>query len=270
MNGFIYNGKSTETILESSKLGLASFDSLNDVVGVNRENVSGETTITRPIANEYGTKSSVLSFEYALVKENGDTFTDEEQVIVETWLTSPKFSQDLKIIDCNGSILEIYCGKFLTTKWKPVCNGWAGVIFEFENNHSYPKKYYSYSYEIRISEKIIVNCPSDELEEYVYPVLRVVEPNETGNITIKNITDNSNTMTIKAYDSLPIIFDCQHCIPTDATTNGIVSYNDLGWNDIGNIYWLRLLPGNNEIEITGNADITISFSCPHKRVGGWI
>lgn len=270
MSGFIYNGKSTKDILESSELILVSFDSLNDIVGSERENIVGDITATRPIANEYGTKYSSLKFEYSLIKANGDTFTDDEQVIVERWLTSSKLSQDLKIINCNENITTIYCGKFTSTNWKPVSNGWAGVTFSFENNHAYPKKHFEHNYEIRTSGTITLNCESDELEEYIYPVLTVTEPSETANVIIKNVTDNSNSMTIRAYDRLPMTFDCLHCIPKDATTNGIISYSDLGWTDVGDIYWLRLLPGTNEIQVTGNADITISYDCPYKKVGGWL
>ena len=105
---------------------------------------------------------------------------------------------------------------------------------------------------------------------------------------IRNITDDDNTMSIRAYDRLEMTFDCQHCIPTDETTSGVISYADLGWDDVGNIYWLRLLPGDNEIEVSiylkenegtvdetrfdieSTADITISYRCPYKLVGGWL
>lgn len=270
MSGFIYNGQSTETILPSSKLMLCTFDDVDRVAGVERENIIGETTMTRPTANEYGTTSSPLLFEYALVKKNSKPFTDEEQISVERWITSPKFSRDLNIIDCEGNITTTYCGKFLSTEWVTCSGGYAGVVFSFQNNSAYPKKHYSKDFSISGNGVINIKCESDELEEYVYPVLTVTEPSETATVIIKNVTDNSNTMTIRAYDSLPMIFDCLHCIPRDSTTNGIVSYEDLGWTDVGNIYWLRLLPGENTIEVTGNAEITISYDVPVKRVGGWI
>lgn len=271
MKGFIYNGKSTKDIISSSELILASFNGLDDVTGSSRESIKGEVTAVRMIANEYGIKYSPLIFEYSLIKMNGEVFTEEEQVIVEKWLTSPKLSQDLKLFDIDtGNVETIYCGKFVSTTWKAVANGWAGITFSFENNHAYPKRHFENTYTIRAQGNITIGCETDELEEYIYPVLTITEPNETGYITIKNITDNSNTMRIRAYESLPIIFDCRHCIVKDSTSKGIVSYSDLGWNDVGNIYWLRLLPGINNIQVIGNANITISYDCPFKKVGGWI
>ena len=270
MSGFIYKGKSTDNIVKSSKLTLVTFESLDSVVGVNRENIIGESTLSRPIANEYGTKSNTLSFDYALVKSNGEPFTDDEQIIVEQWLSSPKFSSDLNIIDRDGYITATYCGKFMQTTWYICGGGWAGVAFTFENNSAYPKRHFTNTYSIIDAGTINLDCKTDELEEYIYPVISITQPNETAPMTLTNITDNNNSFTINTLDRLKIIMDCQHCILKDGSTNGIINFSDLGWNDVGNIYWLRLLPGNNEIQITGTADINISYDSPYKKVGGWL
>ena len=270
MKGFIYNGKSTISILDSSKLVLCTFDSLDAITGSSREKVSGDSTISRPIANEYGTKSTPLLFEYALIKENGNLIADEEQRTIECWLTSPKTSIDLKVIDESGNIISIYCGLFLSTEWKYVSGGWAGVIFQFQCDSAYPKKYFSQTYDINTNGTITINCESDELEEYVYPILTITEPSETGSISIRNITDNNNTITIQALYKLPIVMDCLHCRLYDATTNNVISFADIGWTDVSNIYWLRLIPGENKLEITGNANIKIEFCYPCKQIGGWL
>lgn len=271
MAGFIYNGQSSDNILESSPLLMASFDTEDAVIGHERDNVIGEPTISRPIANEYGTQYQALEINYGLIKRDLTPFTNEEQRIVERWLTSPKLSQKLQFIDCKSKELQgVYCGKFLSTEWYPADGGWAGVQFLFQNNSMYPTMHSSYSYEVRRSATITVNCPSDELEEYIYPILKVVEPIETAEISIKNTTDNNRTMTINARHELPMVFDCQNCIPTDGTTSQIFTYDDLGWENVSDIYWLRLLPGENQLEVTGDADITIEFDYPYKKVGVWV
>lgn len=271
MNGFIYNGQSTKNIIGSSELILATFDSVDSVTGHERDNVSGEPTISRSIANEYGTQYQSLEFEYGLIKKNKSSFSTEEQRIVERWLTSPKLSQELQIIDCNGDLVDgIYHGKFLSTEWYPSKDGWVGLMFKFQNNTAYPTMHFSEMYQIRGMDIVTINCPSDELEEYIYPIIKITEPTETAEVSIQNVTDNNNTMKIVARHALPMIFDCQHCIPSDGTSSGIFTYDDLGWTDVGNIYWLRLLPGDNTIRITGNADITFEFDYPYKKVGGWL
>lgn len=276
MNGFIYKGKSTASILFSSRLVLASFDTVDSFPGVSRESIKGEPTLTRPIPNEYGTKSDSLTFQYALVKENGKPFSDAEQVIVERWLTSPKLSSDLEVTDNNGMVLTTYCGKFINTEWRSCNGGWSGVIFDFECNSSYPYRHFVYDYDINGNTEISLHCISDELEEYIYPTLTVTVLSDTKSFSIINKTDDSNSMNItyttKIPRNLPLIFDCKHCIPSDGTISGIISYADLGWKDIGNIYWLRLVPGINQLQIntTGSAHMSISFDAPHKKVGGWI
>lgn len=272
MAGFIYNGKSTKDILSSSELILCTFDGIDSVSGHQREDITGETTISRPIANEYGTQYEPLEIEYGLIKKDHTVITSEEQRTIEKWLTSPKISQELTVIDCQGNPIDgIYHGKFISTEWYPVGGGWAGFMFNFKNNTAYPTKHFEQTYSINSSGTITIDCETDELEEYVYPTITVVQSSSsTATVSITNVTDNSNKMTIQTRRNLPMIFDCLHCIPKDGTTSGIITYQDLGWDDVGNIYWPRLLPGRNTLRVEGNVQITIEFDYPYKRVGGWL
>ena len=54
MSGFLYNGKSTKNIL-SDEIMLATFNDGEIKIESKRESVTGDTTISRPIPNEYGT-----------------------------------------------------------------------------------------------------------------------------------------------------------------------------------------------------------------------
>ena len=286
---FTYDGYSTENILPSSSLMLATFDGVSSLVGVSREISKGGITITRPTPNEYGTTSDHLSIEYCLIKSDFEPFSEEEQRLVERWLTAPKFSTDMVVYDTDNTEVCTYRGLFTNTSWIPHPRGYAGVQFTFECNTAYPFKKYKKDYTITQSQTITLNCESDELNEYVYPVLTVMETSETAYVRVINKTDNDNAMNIRALDRLKMTFDCKHCIPTDETRSGVISYADLGWEDVGNIYWLRLLPGDNQIEIhvsnknvdeeTGevtwedinsSAEISISYECPYKLVGGWL
>lgn len=270
---FTYDGHSTESVI-SVPIILASFSSIDSVLGLSRDISKGGVTITRPVPNEYGTTSNPLTIEYCLIKSDFEPFSAEEQRTIETWLTAPKFSTDLIVYDTDDQEICTYCGLFTNTSWIPHSTGYSAIEFTFECNSAYPIKRYKKDYSITSSETITLNCESDELNEYIYPVLTVYERSETATVTITNVTDNNNTMTIKALDRLMMTFDCKHCIPTDETNNGVISYADLGWNDVGNIYWLRLIPGDNEIivSVNGNStvDISIEYSCPYKLVGGWL
>lgn len=270
MSGFIYKDKSTDTILASSKLVLVSFSRLESIIGVTRESIVGNTTLTRPFPNEYGTTTDSLVFDYALVKVNNKPFTNEEQIEVERWLSSPKFSSKLQIIDNNGLETALYYGKFTKTEWHPCIGGWAGVTFTFENKGAYPYKHFSHTFNINERGTITFNCESDELEEYIYPVISITATENTEQVTIVNITDNNNVLSLRALDRLEIIMDCDICMLKDATVDGVINFSDIGWSDIGNIYWLRLVPGENILEITGTININISYDAPYKKVGGWL
>lgn len=270
MSGFIYKNKSTETILSSSRLIIATFDEVNEVVGHERENVLGNNTLSRPIANEYGTLYNRVSFEYALIKENLEPFTDEEQKTVETWLSSPKYDSDIQLIDCYGYTNNIYTGKFINTRWLTSAGGWVGVAFIFECNSPYPHVHYEHNYTITDTRVITLNCKSDELEEYTYPTLTLFASNGANTVLITNITDDDHSMSIDLPNRLNVVIDCHHCILSDGTTEGIVDFEDVGWADVGNIYWMRLLAGDNTITVNGNCQLKIEYDAVSKKVGGWL
>lgn len=267
MAGFIYNGKSTKDIL-SEELLLETFDEGEITVEIKRNIVSGDPTISRPISNEYGTTYDNLVIKYGLVKKDGNRFSDEEQEKIEQWLTSPKTSTDLQLYDDLYNDTEIFCGLFTSMEWHSLGEGWIGLMFEFTCNSGYGKKYFKQNLNVSSNQTITINNPSDELEEYTYPVITLLQSSDaTQNITIKNITDNNRSMSFKVNRNSTTVIDCKHCIPK--TQTGIMTYEDLGWEDVGNIYWLRLLPGDNQLQISGTSSITIEFEYPCKKIGGW-
>ena len=273
MSGFIYNGKSTKNIL-SDEIVLATFDDEETKIESKRESVAGDATISRPIPNEYGTTYDKLVINYGLIKKNGGYFSAEEQKKIESWLTSPKTSLDLQIYDNLYNNSEIYCGLFTSIEWYSLCGKWIGLMFEFTCNSAYAKKKFSQTYSVNGSNlNITINNLTDELEEYVYPVLDIYQTSTTNaTITIKNKTDNNNSMSFLTRRNNHMVIDCKNCIPYDQTTSGIITYKDLGWQDVGSIYWLRLLPGENQIEIDCSATVTveIEFEYTCKKVGGWL
>ena len=272
MRGFEYNGYSTNTILED-RLVLASFSDTSESIGHERSSIAGETTITRQIQNEYGTTYSNPTYEYTLIKENGDPFEEWEQVRVERWLSSPKYSGRLRLLDCHEGIINtIYFGKFIKTSWLSTAGGYAGVTVTFEAATPYPFREEVVKFEHSSGEAGIVKvpCNSDELEEYIYPTLTIYAPNGTSTVTVKNDTDDGHSFTLKAPDKTLITIDCEHCILSG--DNGTdIDFSDVGWDNIGNIYWLRLIPGVfNELEITGDAEFTLTFREVDKRAGDWL
>lgn len=265
MSSFKYKNKSTSTII-SSPLCIAQPSYVEELTGLSRELNTGTATLTRPVPNYYGTTyADTITFDIALFKENQEAFTIDEQRTINAWLTSPKLPDYVEFNICNSTPI-LYRGLFTDVRWVP---GMKMVNVTFKNDSSYCWNFYRTFHQIRGSKEVTIVCNSDELEEYVYPVLTIEGAGKSDPVAIKSISDGGNTMKINAYDSLGITIDCQRCTVVDATTNGIVSYVDLGWSDVGNIYWLRLIPGLNTLEITGDVDVTISYYAPCKRLGGY-
>lgn len=284
MSGFNYRGASTETILDVP-LCIVFTEGQTDSLGMSREKVEGERTISRTITNEYGTIYNPLSFTFSLMKQDYSVFTEEEQVKIERWLTSPKLSSELQIINCEDESYS-YFGIFTETRYEIVDGDLGLCTLTFNVNGAYPFKHYVVTgspvqnIQAQNNEYTInINCKSDELEEYVYPVIKVTafDANSNSSFTLTNVTDNSNYVTVTTNRRTTIQMDCEHCIISEhgegITQNAYINllkYKDIGWEDIGNIYWPRLIPGENVIKIKGNVTVEFSYYVPFKKIGGWL
>ena len=302
MSGFIYNGFSTAEILPSSELSLVStVGAIESVPGVTRQIMGGEPTISRPIINEYGTVADHLEFSYSLTKSNDTLFTDEEQIAVERWLTSPKYSLPLIVFDCNGTSKYKYYGLFTSTEWMIGGDGYVAVTFTFSVNGSYAYEHHKYIVSPPEDSPTDVNqnpiwefeydCITDELDEWVYPKVTIADTHEIieevvpddspggGSTTtislpatfrLANATDGNRAMVLdlSTVQEGIIVFDCKNCMISG--DEGNITFKDLGWDDVGNIYWLRLKPGKNVINVIGNVEITIEYDSPVKIAGGWL
>lgn len=270
MRYFVYMGESTLDILDTPMV-FGTFSGLDAVTGSTRDPMWGERTYYRPIANEFGyTYSEVLQYTYSLIKCRGE-FTDEEQRKIERWLTSPRLSRWLEVRDTEDpNYITKYYGAFTQTQWTIGGNGFIGVTFTFQTNAPYPWISEHYDFDATDGGVINFTCNSDELETPLYPKISMSCENRA-EITVTNLTDGNNAFTINMLKDLIVIMDCQHNILRDETTRGIISYRDIGWDDVDNIYWPKIYAGSNSWRIAGaDVHIEIDYNAPFKRVGGWL
>lgn len=246
-----------------------------DNSGLNRDILKGSTTAYRSQAIHYGTVySDVITLPLFIVKFNCDYYDSEISMLelrkLQAWLTSSKLPQTLYIVTNEGTMIE-YHGIF--TEISPYSyDGLNGLYLKFtcDSPFVYDTK------KVKIKAEDAKNgitkrmfCDTDETEEFIYPIIQYT-PNSSGKISFRNNNDNGNMMSLtipKKYNE--VIIDCKlKRIIADGTP---LSFSDVGWNTnpitdynevntgIYKMYWLRLLPERNYVDIVGDGDFIITY-----------
>lgn len=252
-----------------------------DALGVAREIVKGNTNSYRSDANHYNVKySEALTLPFMIVKDcckNEDlSITRHEVRSIQAWLTSTKTPSILMVETFDHEVIEYY-GLF--TEITPFeAAGLCGMYLTFtcDSPYAYGARRMKVSCSDTESRNFL--CDSDELNEYVYPVI-TINPNSVGIYSIKNTTTSEviNLSFSKEYTTVTI--DCKNKkITADGT---ILNLSDVGFTidniiDVNNmnsgiskILWIKLAPGNNKLEFSGNGIFTVKCKIPMK-VGGYI
>lgn len=247
----------------------------NDESGLNREILKGTTNAHRSQAVHYGTVyTDVITLPLFIVKYNCDYNDNEisqfELRKIQAWLTSSKLPQSLFMVTKEGIMIE-YRGIF--TDISPYSyNGLNGINLKFtcDSPFVYDTK------EVKILADDAKNgitkrmfCDTDETEEFIYPYIQYY-PKAAGKISFKNNNDNKKIMSLtipKVYKE--VIIDCK--LKRIIADGKPLSLSEVGWNieqitDYNNIntgiykmYWLKLLPERNYVDIVGNGDFVITY-----------
>jgi len=247
----------------------------DDESGLNREILKGTTNAYRNQAVHYGTKyTDVITLPLFIVKFNCDY--DDTQISLfelrklQAWLTSSKLPQSLYVITKEGTMIE-YRGIF--TDISPYSyNGLNGVNLKFTCDSPFAYDTKTVKIQSEDAKKGITKrmfCDTDEAEDFIYPYIQYI-PNAAGKISFKNQNDNNNVMSLtipKKYND--VIIDCK--LKRIIADGKPLSLSDVNWNtelitDYNNVntglykmYWLRLIPERNYVDITGDGDFIITY-----------
>lgn len=269
---FTYNNKSLNDF--SHKMIIGYLDKQDDSFGLDREIATGSTTMNRNIYHAYNTKySGRLGFQITLLHEDQERFSMEEISEITRWLTSPKSYRKLEFYDCTGNKNDVIYYAIVTKVTPSLAGGIAGLKIDFECNASYGfiEKEVSLDTANTLNSSnhngsITITCDSDELEEYVYPTLLINYSQQWENTKITNYSDNNSVMDL--YDTKGNYeINCQHQVIKQDGTNIVLS-KIFKMDTLKKLYWLRLVPGENKIEITGRCTTTIKWLEP-KKVGAF-
>lgn len=274
---FTFNGHSSTEF----HLVLAAFDTQDEMeMGITRSVEHGEFAKYRSRPNHTGAVyDDVLQFDITLIKDpcyfssqKEMEFTRREVGKLNAWLTGPQYPSLFHMEDYpDDTTADEQVDYFVTVGEvsSTYLNGVCGLTYTL-----YCDSPYGYSPEIINTltcttalpyDDAIVNN-SDELQSYEYPTLEIV-PKSTGKLTWKNITDDNKSLTIDVLQDNNIYLDCRNLVPRD-DTGALITLESMGITDTGNLYWPRLCAGENHIQITGDAIITMKHR-EARKVGAY-
>lgn len=249
--------------------------------GMTKEIVKSEVNINKTIANHYGSyfsETTVLNF-YILkdVCDNDNLkLTYDEIRALTRWLTSPKMPKSLYVESEDYTTTE-YIGIF--TNVQPVeYNGINGLFVEFTCNSPYA--FQPHSFRTNGGRTLRINCETDELYEYIYPVIHIF-PNGTGTYEINNQTtgDDMSLTLSTSYDEIILDGKNQRITGVSGTTVTPLTLSDVGLNIVIDVVgsvetglvtipWVKMQSGANVIAFTGDAKFTLIYNTPIKIGGG--
>lgn len=287
---FEYNGISSEKF----HVLLVSFDSVDNIeMGLARSITTSDITQFNSRPNHMGALyDEALMFDITLVKDpnyygaqSNLAFSRTEIRELNAWLTSPMYPCLLHITDCeeNEEYIDYFCMfNSVDTNFFDYLYGLTYTA-QCDSPFGYSREYthkLSCAYTNK-SESIKITCSSDE-RELRLPVSVVIKPTQTGQVTISNETQGQSLIIQCLRDNI-IYLNSQKlkakCILTDDINfddstllsdekldklGSLISLEDLGLKDIGDLYWLTLSYGENTISLTGCADISIIYREPRK------
>lgn len=247
--------------------------------GITREIVKSEPNMVNHIANQYGTTySDVLLLEFDIYHQDGSPFTYRESRNINNWLTKETYKR-FKVNDYNTD--NIY--------YKAICTSISDLADgDFFGKHIVLQCDSPFGYTGEKTRVIDATISGDEIwtidnssdDGIYYPLVHIECAGDyEGNVQIIN-TSLDRTMTlemvqipVRETDNKKVLdIDGQHLQITDYAGNLVPLYL-LGWTIVPNaneavpldyMYWFRLKPGINRVELKGNAKFKITVSFPRK------
>lgn len=259
---FEYDGISSDDF-DAVLCSIDEVDTVRDT-GINYELNTGEISPLRPKANFYNKRyTESLKFKITIAKvckHTDEYFSVDEQRKIVRWLTSSADYRKFKIIDYDDSYYHLGIDYFC------LCTGYSETVindlvvamtFVFQCNAPYG--FYQeeiIKFDITDSKTLRIDNYSDERELLYYPYLQLTGT-DTGTIIIHNNRNPDNDMELHVINGQTLYVDNEYCDITD-------DKNSFSYSSDTNLKWLSLLPGVNEITITGAVKGYIKCQYPRK------
>lgn len=255
---FIYNDKSTDEF----NVLMATIGSPEETqnLGMSREIVRNRA-LNQSVDNIFGSYySDNLEFPITLVKKDGSYFSNADIRQLNRWLIGYNYPKKLEL---NSDILDldnVYFNCLFTSVTTRSLTGIIALTYSVVCDAPYGWEDFHETYNITESTinqptEIIFHNDSDEIEDYLYPTLKITKIGDgdieiafssdaVGNIILEGLVDGE----VVTIDNLRQVINS-----TEQTFT-----NTLGGYDNFNHNWLRLVSGNNILNVSGNCTLEIS------------
>lgn len=266
---FTYNGRSSEDF----DLIIGGFQSVDTPLNLARDITKSTMNRYRHRTNTYGINyNDVLTFNIQLIKDpckysdqKDMRFTREQIREIAAWLTSPITPRIFHMFDFPEMVDQEYDYYGIFTNMSAQDNEIYCLNCLFECNTPYAL---SAEQNIIIDDgEGIVSNPSDEFEDYVYPVIIITPTADVDapyDIRLINESDGNRSITLKNMKPQDTVtMDCQK-MTVKNQSGSLMSLDDLNIDVVDYIYWFRLLHGDNQIKVSGDAIVEFIFRYPVK------
>lgn len=248
-------------------LMLASFDSGSsneeEELGMDHETVE-EYIGHNPVPIYLGAKyQNKLKSQITIIKNvdiNTDIhFTEHECREVLRQLTGYKGYMNMQIHPYEFDELIYFNVRIIKASYKKVSGKVVGIILqlEFDSQFAWSKEF-NISYNIKSGNTIRIYNRSDDLYNYLYPKVTISPLSSIQNLEIINTSDNNWTTIISNIaNGETITMDSKNEILQSLNKDRIIM------NDF-NMHFIRLVPGENQIQSNNDIQITFNFRVPRK------
>lgn len=203
-------------------------------------------------------KHSVTSYKNVLISNNSDCLDSYVYPVVKI---HPNTNGEVFILN-ESDCTVLKNGKVSSSSTDDIANELLDIVEAYAKENDY-----DISYTGTGAYNIVMIC-NDTAAQFKLS-------DKWGNYKLCTIFCNINTMEykiinngfmyMKVYKDLDVIIDCEKMTIMDSIGR-MVTYEKMNIADIGQLYWLRLLNGNNSILIYGNADFTFEH-IEERKVG---
>lgn len=271
---FSFDGKTSEMF----NLIMAWHDRNEEwATGLEREVIRTEMNMSRHIPNQYGARfSNVLIMEFDIYHRDGSPFDLRESRSINNWLMKDSYRR-LKVNDNNvdNVYYNVICTNIIDLTFNNFCGKRVTMTCDAPYGYTQDKMQ---TIDALSSGNALwkMNNASDD---GIYNPLIYIECAENYAGDIELINENENQTMKFSMASIPAVsnkkkltIDTKKMMILDVDNVPVPLYK-LGWTistdetravQSSPIYWLRLLPGVNNIRLKGNAKARFKLSFPRK------